>query len=255
MFKPSAATLGRPVFGSLAIWGMVLAGLSLLTAAGCGGIAAQSQNAEGVRLFDQGRYQDAMRQFEQAVVSDPNNADGYYNLATICHRLGVLNNDPSQLAQAEHYYNQCLDRDENHRECYRGLAVLLVEQQQSEEAFRLLQLWADRNPTSAEPNIELARLFEEFGDLKAARERLTKAITVDPRNARALAALGRVREQAGEHALALNNYQQSLWHNQFQPGVAARIAALQPALGPPGPTLSAPPDETWVASRNTIPLR
>ena len=138
-----------------------MAVLCLSTAAGCGGLAAQSRNAQGVRLFEQARHQEAVREFEQAIGSDPDNADGYYNLAAVHHRLGIQSQDPTELAQAEHYYNQCLDRDENHRHCYRGLAVLLVEQERSEEAFRLIEGWVDRNPMSATPRIELARLFEE----------------------------------------------------------------------------------------------
>ena len=73
----------------------VLAGLWLLTAAGCGGMVAQSRNAQGVRLFEQSRHQEALQQFEQAIISDPNGADGYYNLAAVYHRLGSLNNDRS----------------------------------------------------------------------------------------------------------------------------------------------------------------
>jgi tetratricopeptide (TPR) repeat protein len=228
-------------------------------AAGCGGIAARSRNARGVRLFDQSRNYEAVRQFEQAIYNDPDDPDGYYNLGAVFHRLGRTNDDASRLAQAEHYYNQCLDRDPNHRHCYRGLAVLLVQQGRTEEAFRLLKSWADRNPASAEPNIELARLFQEVGDRQAAKDHLIAAISVEPENARALAALGRLREEAGQYALAVNNYRQSLWYDRFQPEVAARIAALQPAVRGgsrlPHPGLGAPSTETWVASRNTIRLR
>jgi tetratricopeptide (TPR) repeat protein len=219
-------------------------------------VAAQGRNAEGVRLFDQGRYQEAIEQFELAVNYDPNKADGYYNLASVYHRLGASTGDRSQLAQAEHYYNQCLDRDEHHRHCYRGLAVLLVEQERSEEAFRLLEGWTDRNPMSPEPKIELARLFEEFGDRETAKAHLLEGLSCDPENARALAALGRIREQMGEHALALNDYQQSLWQDRFQPEVAARVAALQSTLGPtPATTINTPPGGTRIVSRNSTPLR
>ena len=256
MFTPTVATIRGPARRLPAIGLVVLAGLCLSGISGCGGVAAQGRNAEGVRLFDQSRYQEAIGQFQSAVNYDPNSADGYYNLAAVHHRMGLQNQDPSQLAQAEHYYNQCLDRDEGHRHCYRGLAVLLVEQERSEEAFRLIEGWADRNPTVAEPKIELARLMEEFGDREAAKQHLLEALSSAPQNARALAALGRLREQMGEHALALNDYQQSLWHDRFQPEVSARVAALQSAVGPtPLTTVGTPPESTRMVSRNTSPLR
>jgi tetratricopeptide (TPR) repeat protein len=255
VFEPTAATLGGRASELSVPWILFLAGLCLPVAAGCGSIAAQSRNAEGVRLFEQGRYQESIAQFEKAINSDPKNADGYHNLAEVYHRLGVTNRDPSHLAQAEQHYNRCLDRDENHRQCYRGLAVLLVEQERSEEAFRLIEGWVDRNPAAAEPKIELARLLEEFGDRQAAKERLLEALSADPQNACALAALGRLREQMGEHALALHNYQQSLWHDRFQPEVAARVATLQSSLPATGAPLPGSPGGTRIVTRNAAPLR
>ena len=70
-------------------------------------------------------------------------------------------------------------------------------------------------------------MYEERGNRRAAEERLIDALTVEPNNPRALAALGRIRELQGEPAQALANYQRSLWHDHGQPGVASRIAALQ----------------------------
>lgn len=218
---------------------------------GCGGFASQGLNAEGVRLFEQAQYQQAIRQFQQAIYNDPNNADGYYNLAAAYHRLGTLNQNRIDLEQAENYYNQCLDRAPDHRECYRGLAVLLVEQQRAEEAFRLLEGWADRRSASPEPRIELARLYQEFGDREAAKAHLVDAVALAPNNARALAALGNLREQMGEHAQALANYRRSLMHDRFQPEVAARIASLQSSTAR-APSTTAPTAPGWEAAETRI---
>jgi len=125
--------------------GLLLAGM-LLGATGCGGVAAQGRNSEGVRLFQQARYQDAAKQFQEATYADPNNADGYYNLAATYHRIGRLEHRQADLNQAESYYNLCLDRNSNHTDGYRGLAVLLAEQGRKEEAFRLVEGWAQRQP-------------------------------------------------------------------------------------------------------------
>lgn len=230
----------RSVFhGYPLIWGLMLAGLCSPLAGGCAGLAARGLNAEGVRLLDQSRYQEAIQQFQQAIYTDPRNADGYYNLAAAYHRLGKVNSSKSDFDQAESYYNQCLDHDEDHPECYRGLAVLLLDQKRDKEAFSLIERWGDRSPSMAAPKIELARLFEESGDREAAKEHLIKALEVDPSSPRALAALGRLRDQLGEHAQALDNYRRSLVHDRFQPEVAARVAALQTALSP-SPAVAAP---------------
>jgi tetratricopeptide (TPR) repeat protein len=213
--------------------GIICLWLYLVALSGCS-LTSQGQNAQGVALYQQGLYQPAMQQFERAIATDPSNPDGYYNLAATYQQRAKLTKSQNDLDQAEHFYNQCLDRDIHgtHRDCYRGLAVLLCEEGRNEEAFRLLERWADRNPSLAAPKIELARLSEEFGKLDVAQQQLQEALVIEPKNPRALAALGRLRERSGNHAQALANYQRSLWHDRYQPEVAARISSLRSALGP-----------------------
>ena len=215
---------------------------------------SHTQNAEGVTMFQQAEYQGALLKFHQALESDPNNADAYYNLAATYHRLGHLHNQKSDLDQAESYYHQCIDRDPNHQDCYRGLAVLLVEEGRQKDAFALVQNWEQRSPSIAGPKIELARLYDESGNKDSAKQQLNEALAVDPNNARALAALGKLREENGETQQALANYQRSLAINRYQPQVAQRVAALQSGMigTPTGPT---PPDGTRMVTNPGVPVR
>lgn len=194
--------------------------------AGCGWMSS-GQNSEGVRLFQQGYYDAAAQRFRQAMQTEPQNPDSYYNLAAYYHRQGKLQQRPVDLAQAESYYRQCLDHNPNHVDCRRGLAVLLVEQGRSEEAFKMMEDWDTQNPTLAAPKVELARMFEEFGDKDAATQHLTAALAIAPDDPRALAALGKLREDSGDMNQALANYQRSLAINRFQPELAQRVNALQ----------------------------
>jgi len=225
--RTSAAATGR--CGSV-VPASALVGAALLLAAGCGGLTSQGRNAEGVRLFQQARYQEALREFQEANYADPSNADTYYNLAATFHRLGAVENDPSYFDQAEQFYHMCLDRDEGHVDCYRGLAVLLAEQGRTDDAFRLLEGWTSRQPNSPDARIELARLSAEYGDRVAAKEHLLAALNIDPYNDRANKALGKIREDLGDYSQALANYERSLQRNQFQPEVAARVASLRSSL-------------------------
>jgi Flp pilus assembly protein TadD len=83
----------------------------------------------------------------------------------------------------------------------------------------------------------MARLAEEQGDKVAAQRDLIEAVTIDPHNARALTALGKLREESGDTGQALTNYQRSLAFNRNQPEVAARVAKLQSATGT-GPVMT-----------------
>ncbi|MCG8435600.1 MAG: tetratricopeptide repeat protein, partial [Gammaproteobacteria bacterium] len=237
VFVSKNPTYRAPIVGNGYSAGLMLAVLALTS--GCRNIASSSLNAEGVQLYQQGNYQQASDRFQQAISKDPNSAGGYYNLAAALHKTGTLYNRPNDLRQAELLYNQCLERDPNHGECYRGLAVLLTETNRSTDAVQLLESWSVSNSTSPEPKIELARLYEEFGQVELAKTKLVEALAGDPHNARALTALGRLRDQQGDHVQALANYQRSLQINRFQPQVSSRVAALQGALN--GPVVPAQP--------------
>jgi tetratricopeptide (TPR) repeat protein len=222
--------------------------------AGCSNVTSHALNSEGVRLYQNGNYVQAAEQFQRAIASNPKEADGYYNLASALHKNAKLYNRQEDYLQAEQLYNQCLDYNPNHTECYRGLAVLLMDTGRQDAAFRLLEGWADRNPNLADPQIELARVLEETNNLPQASTRLVQALAIEPRNSRALTALGRLREVSGDPQQALANYQRSLAINRFQPAIAARVATLQATTSAASP-LMAPPEETrtvqqWAPTTN-----
>ncbi|MCA9100851.1 MAG: tetratricopeptide repeat protein [Pirellulales bacterium] len=223
--------------------GLCLAAVAVLTLSGCG-MMAHGQNSEGVTLYQQGYYQKALESFQQAVASDPNNADAYYNIAATYHQLSKVDSQHGYAEQAESYYNLALDHAPDHVDCHRGLAVLLVEQGSSDKAYRLLERWSERSPSLSEPHVELARLYEEFGDSENARQQLLAAIEIEPTSPRALTALGQLNEKEGNYAQALANYQRSLWHDSMQPDVQARVAALQSARPAGAPTAGTAPTRT-----------
>jgi tetratricopeptide (TPR) repeat protein len=221
MTEFSGENMRKLISPNLVYW----SALAMLLCSGCGTVG-QGQNDQGVRLYQQGNYQAAALSFQRAIQSNPQNADAYYNLARLHHRQANLRDNTQDLQQAETYYNMCLDHSPHDVDCYRSLAVLLVQQSRSDEAMTLLERWAAANPTNPEPKIELARVSEEFGKQEEAKNYLLAAIADDPNNSRALAALGKIRETAGDTAQARINYQRSLQHDPFNTRVAARLAAL-----------------------------
>lgn len=207
---------------------LVLASLS-----GCQ--MSSAYNVDGVKQFQQGQYQSALDKFQQAIASNPGNADAYYNLAATLHKWGRQTQKPDLLQQSESLYNRCLDLSPDHVDCYRALSVLLVDTNRKDSAFTLLERWAERSPTLGDPRIELARLHEEFGDAPSAKQYLTQALAVQSTNARAWAALGRLREREGDDYQALTNYQHAYNLNRYHPGVTQRIAALQQRVAQSNP--------------------
>lgn len=222
--------------------------------AGCGSFTAGGKNADGVQLYQQGQYQAAIEKFQEAANANPNDPDAAYNLGRVYHRLSVVQNDPAAAARAEQFYNIAIDRDESHVDAHRALAVFYVEQGQSNRAFDLLGEWAMRQSDAADPRIELARLHEEFGDKEAAKEQLLEALSIDTENPRTLAALGRLRDEAGEYAQAMNNYRKSLELDRFQPELASRVTALQGAMSP-APLYPPPSGDTRMVDNSNVTRR
>jgi tetratricopeptide (TPR) repeat protein len=212
----------------LAVVPSIFVALVTLLNSGCQ-MAADGHNLDGVRLYQQGHYSPAMQRFQEALAKNPENADAYYNMAATMHKIGVQSNDDEALVQAETLYNQCLDIDENHVDCHRGLAVLLVETDRSDRGFKLMKNWALASPEVADARIELARLYQEFGDYAAASEHLNYALKIDQQSHRTWAALGQLRERTGEYDQALANYQRSFQLNQQQ-AIGERIAALNQSM-------------------------
>jgi tetratricopeptide (TPR) repeat protein len=189
---------------------------------------------QGARLYEKGQYYPAMEKFQQAMASNPADANAYYNLASTMHQLGLANKDPNMLKQAETTYNQCLDRNPNHADCHRALAVLLVQTDRTDRAFALLKNWAVRSPQNADARVELARLYEEFGDSKTAELQLQQALQMDPTDKRAWTAMAYLRESKGDVQQALANYQRAYALDGYNPTIANRMAALNSAT--PGAT-------------------
>ena len=132
---------------------------SVFLAAACGcGTLARSDNAEGVKLYQQGNYRGAVNHFQDALARQPGNPDCFYNLGATYHQQAKLFRRPADMRTAEQYYHLCLARNPDHAACQRALAVLLVEENRRDEAMAQLDAWARRRPTDAAPQIELARL-------------------------------------------------------------------------------------------------
>ncbi len=228
--------------------GLLPACLVALACGGCGGMS-KTDNAEGVKLYQQGNYLGAVNSFQQALAKQPGNPDCFYNLGATYHQQSKLFGRPADMQTAEQYYHLCLARNPNHEACQRALAVLLVEENRRDEAVGGLQAWARSQPTNPNPHIELARLAQEEGTVGEAEKELTTALAIDPTNTRALVALGSIRETSGDTTQALASYTRALSLDPQQPAVAAKVASLQAtmartaALPPPAmpPAMVAPP--------------
>ena len=224
--------------------GLSILSLLILLTLGC---ASQNQTAEGMRSYGQARYDAALTAFQAAHNANPNNPDTLYNIAATYHqsaraslRLGNAAAALQQYEQAVQYYQLCLARDPNHADAHRGLSALHMDRQNGEAAYQLLVDWYHRNPVAVEPKLELARHYHEFMQICLAQGRIEEAQTcrdaaeiylqrvlqTETDNLRALRALGFLKEQSGDIAGAVSEYQRALHAHPHQKDLEERIAAL-----------------------------
>lgn len=150
-----------------------------------------------------------------------------------------------QYDEAARNYQLCLSKNPNHTDAYRGLTSLYMDCANAEAAFNLLLGWFQANPVSPDPKIELARLYQEYAQIRllqgsqedyasnsnSAITLLNQTLSIDPNNFRALRALGYIKEQNKDYVGAISDYRRSLQSNPSQKDLETRITALEQGAG------------------------
>ena len=204
---------------------VLFAGPTLL-AIGCTNMTAEGRNSQGVRYFQQARYDMAISEFQTAVNQNPDSPEGYYYIGMTYHTLGQNNREATYYAQAEQYYKLCLSKNQNHEACRQKYAELLFETGRVVEAFNFLHDWEVVHKDAAAPKLAMAKLYNDAGRLEDALTYLNAAALKEPQNAQVYNALGKFREAYGDLTLALENYRVSYQLDPAQPEIATKIAQL-----------------------------
>ncbi|MGE3806040.1 MAG: tetratricopeptide repeat protein [Gemmataceae bacterium] len=198
-----------------------LAGL-VLCLTGC---AQQSQelvrayNADGVHLYRNARYRDALDSFRAAQALKPDDPGLLYNLGSCYDQLG-------DDVHAEQFYRNCLQADANHADSRHALGVLLVRRGRVPEAQQMIQEWLVREPRLPAAYAEDGWMLYQAGDLPRARARLQQALELDANDERSLTELGRVYEAMNQPDRALVLYEKVLYRNPNEVDVRQRYNAL-----------------------------
>ena len=192
----------------------------------CTNMTSEGRNTQGVKYYQQARYDMAISEFQNAVSQSPDSPEGYYNIGMTYHTLAKSNNESTYYAQAEQYYKLCLSKNTNHEACREKYAELMFETGRIVEAFNFLHDWEVIHKDAAAPKLAMANLYNSVGRPEDTLTYLNAAALKEPHNVKVYNALGQLRETHGDTALALENYRISYQLNSLQPEIATKIAQL-----------------------------
>ncbi|MFN4261673.1 MAG: tetratricopeptide repeat protein [Gemmataceae bacterium] len=177
-------------------------------------------NQQADHLFQMGDYRSAGEHYQAALSLRPENPELLYHFGQ-CHDY------QGDVARAEHYYRECLQRAPKHAACRRSLSALLVRTNRWSEASALVADWMQQDPKAADAYTEDGWLWLQRGDVPKAQARFQQALGFDPHNPRALVELARLYEKMHRPDRALVLYERCLLKNPQQPDIEKRIQQLQ----------------------------
>ena len=177
----------------------------------------------GVALEQAGRESEAIEHYEQAVRLQPDYAAAHYNLANALVGLG-------KVPEAIEHYEKALQFEPDMAEAYYNLALALRVAGRVPEAIERYREALRIKPDYAAAHYNLANALVGLGKVPEAIEHYEKALQIKPDFAKAHYNLGVALEHTGQVPKAIEHYEQAV---RISPGFVEaqnRLASLRAGL-------------------------
>ncbi len=200
-------------------------------------IVARLAVNRGQTLEAEGRWQDALPEYYQALEAMPNHPKANFSLAVLlqsqgqaenaisCYRraltvkpddvrtlynLAVLLQVDGQLAEAAECYRRTLEGDPNHVNAHVNLAGILVVQQRLDEAILHYRSAVKMDPRATDVHLKLGWALAMAGRLEQANDCFEEALRWQPDLARAHLGIGNVLLSSGRPEQAAEAYERAI---------------------------------------------
>ncbi|WP_413167413.1 tetratricopeptide repeat protein [Capilliphycus salinus ALCB114379] len=154
-------------------------------------------------LQKQGKLEESLELYQQALRIKPDFADAYYNQGHLLWTQG-------KLEAAIESYQQALKFQPSFAQAYHALANIFQEQQQFEKATQFYQEALKFNPNLAEAYNNFGNLFKAQGNYNKALELYQQAIRLKPNFAQPYNNLGNIFKQQDKLEKAADSYRQAI---------------------------------------------
>jgi len=151
----------------------------------------------------QGRFDDAIAQYGQALALDPGHAGAHYNLGN-AHRA------KGELDRAAECFGRAVEHDPTHGNALAGLGQVLHALKRDREAVTWIEKALALLPDDAGLHRELGESLHQLGRIPEAIAAYRQALTLDPRLARTWYAAGCAEASRDEWAAAVTCFRKAL---------------------------------------------
>jgi tetratricopeptide (TPR) repeat protein len=185
---------------------------------------ARSRTDLGLALVNEGRYAEAISQFETALQIGPEDSVIHCN-------LGIAFDQEGHFSEAIEQYRQALRLNPTDAESTCNLGVVLMQEGQLNAAMEQFERAAQLDPAYAQPECNLGVALTQLERIPEAIQHYERAIQLDPNNADAHSDLGAVLGGAGRLAEAIAQYREVLRINPASAEAHYNIGVALTGLG------------------------
>jgi tetratricopeptide (TPR) repeat protein len=166
-------------------------------------LSAWAHNRRGELLADDGRADDALRDFQVAI-----SLDGKCSLAI--HNRAVTFAQQNQFEAALRDFNRVIELNPGLAVAYRNRAELLAALGRMEEAIRDYNQALESLPTDAQLYRDRAYAYQQLGDIAKSLADFNHALEIAPKDPDAMTQRGNLYAEQGNFELAVADFQQAL---------------------------------------------
>jgi tetratricopeptide (TPR) repeat protein len=134
---------------------------------------AKNKFDQGVRFYQQGKFDEAIEAFEDVIINKPDFAEGYYNLGMAYMRQG----DPDRAIEV---MDKAIELKPDFVEAYFGIGQAHIDKGEEEQATEIFKKAVAINPSDAKIYVNLGALYFSANRDDLAMEAFLKAVELDP---------------------------------------------------------------------------
>ncbi|MFA6527464.1 MAG: tetratricopeptide repeat protein [Candidatus Babeliales bacterium] len=151
---------------------------------------ARGYNNYAVALMEMGKVDDALQQFEKAVVCDAWYAEPHINMATVWHSRG-------QRDRAMSHYQRAFEIGEGHPELFHNLGLFHLEDNAFDKAQICFEKAVELRPYYSRALCKLGQLYQRQGKIKEAHNCFGRALKGDAPDQEACILYGMASQELG----------------------------------------------------------